>query len=84
MVPACRTEGEAFAISTFDVTPRDEEGFMEELWEFQSALHDCFARSEACAHFFDYKEAHCAYLRRREDGVCIHPEIRTCATSDEY
>ena len=54
MLPACRTEGEAFAIPTFDVTPRDVEGFMEELWEFQAAFHDCFARSEPRAHFFDY------------------------------
>ena len=54
MLPACRTEGEGFAIPTFDVAPSDVEGFMEELWEFQSAFHDCFARSEPRAHFFDY------------------------------
>ena len=34
MLPACRTEGEGFTIPTFDVTPRDVEGFMEELWGF--------------------------------------------------
>jgi hypothetical protein len=54
MLPACRTAGEGFAIPTFDVVPSDVEGFMEELWEFQSAFHDCFARSEPRAHFFDY------------------------------
>jgi SRSO17 transposase len=53
MLPACRTAGEGFAIPTFDLTPRDVEGFMEELWEFQSAFHDCFTRSEPRAHFFD-------------------------------
>src|SRR5262249_30524354 len=33
--------------------PSDVEGFMEELWEFPSAFHDCFARSEPRVHFFD-------------------------------
>ena len=54
MLPTCRTPGEGFAIPTFDVVRSDVEGFMEELWEFQSAFHDCFARSESRAHFFDY------------------------------
>jgi hypothetical protein len=53
MLPACRTEGTGFAIPPFDVVPSDVEGFMEELWEFQSVFHDCFARSEPRAHFFD-------------------------------
>jgi hypothetical protein len=52
MLPACRTDGEGFAIPTFDVALRDVEGFMEELWGFQSAFHDCFARSEPRAHCF--------------------------------
>jgi hypothetical protein len=42
MLPACRTDDDAFTIPTFDVVPRDVEGFMDELWEFQSAFHDCF------------------------------------------
>jgi hypothetical protein len=46
MLPACRTEGEGFTIPTFDVVPSDVEGFMDELWEFQAAFHDCFTRSE--------------------------------------
>ena len=37
----------------FDLVPSDVEGFMEELWAFQSAFHDCFARSEPRAYFFD-------------------------------
>jgi hypothetical protein len=53
MLPACRTGGEGFAIPTFDLAPSDVEGFMEELWEFQSTFHDCFARSEPRGHFFD-------------------------------
>ena len=46
MLPACRTGGEGFVIPTFDLVPSDVDGFMEELWAFQSAFHDCFARSE--------------------------------------
>jgi hypothetical protein len=53
MLPACRTAGEGCAIPTFDVVPSDVAGFMEELWECQSAFHACFARSEPRAHFFD-------------------------------
>jgi hypothetical protein len=46
MFPACRTESEGFTIPTFDLVPRDVEGFIDELWEFQAAFHDCFTRSE--------------------------------------
>src|ERR671922_2886907 len=53
MLPACRTNGEGFTIPPFDLVPSDVEGFMDALWEFQSAGHDCFARSEPRAHFFD-------------------------------
>ncbi len=36
----------------FDALPSDVEGFVEELWDFQSAFHDCCTRSEPRAHFF--------------------------------
>ena len=65
MLPACRTEGEGFAIPTFEVVPSAVEGFMEELWEFQSAFHDCFARSEPRAHFFDYMVGQLSKLERK-------------------
>src|SRR5262245_29234482 len=65
MLPACRTEGEGFAIPTFEVVPSDVEGFMEELWAFQSAFHDCFARSEPRAHFFDYMVGQLSKLERK-------------------
>jgi SRSO17 transposase len=65
MLPVCRTEGEGFAIPTFDVVPKDVEGFMDELQEFQSAFHDCFARSEPRAHFFDYMIGQCSHLERK-------------------
>ena len=65
MLPACRTGGEGFAIPTFDLVPSDVEGFMEELWAFQSTFHDCFARSEPRAHFFDYMVGQCSKLARK-------------------
>ena len=65
MLPACRTDGEGFAIPTFDIVPSDVEGFMEELGEFQSAFHDCFARSEPRAHFFDYMVGQLRKLERK-------------------
>jgi SRSO17 transposase len=65
MLPACRTEGEDFTIPTFDIVPSDVEGFMEELWEFQAAFHDCFARSEPRAHFFDSMVGQLSQLERK-------------------
>src|SRR5918999_1350464 len=65
MLPACRTEGEGFAIPTFDVLPSDVEGFMDELRTFQSAFHDCFARSEPREHFFDYMVGQFSPLERK-------------------
>src|SRR5437667_1175673 len=65
MLPACRTAGEGCAIPTFDLVPSDVEGFMEALWEFQSTFHDCFARSEPRAHFFDYMVGQFSPLERK-------------------
>jgi SRSO17 transposase len=65
MLPACRTAGEGFTIPTFDVVPSDVEGFLEERWEFQSTLHDCFARSEPRVHFFDSMVGQCSKLERK-------------------
>src|SRR5499427_973520 len=65
MLPVCRTAGEGFALPTFEVVPSDVEGFMEELWEFQSVFHDCFTRSEPRAHFFDYMVGQCSKLERK-------------------
>ena len=65
MLPACRTAGEGFAMPTFDVVRSDVEGFLEELWEFQSAFHDCFARSEPRAHCFDYMVGQLSPLERK-------------------
>ena len=65
MLPACRTESEGFSIPTFAVEARDVEGFAEALWEFQSAFHDCFARSEPRYHFFDYMVGQLSALERK-------------------
>src|ERR687884_1085866 len=65
MLPACRTDDITYTIPTFDVVPGDVEGFMDELWEFQAAFHDCFARSEPRAHFFDYLVGQFSPLERK-------------------
>ena len=75
MLPACRTNGGEFTIPTFDVLPSDVEGFMDELWAFQSALHDCFTRSEPRAHFFDYMVGQCSQLERKSiEPMALHVE----------
>jgi SRSO17 transposase len=65
MLPACRTDEAAYTIPMFDVVPGDVEGFMDELWECQSAFHDCFARSEPRAHCFDYMVGQLSPLERK-------------------
>ena len=65
MLPVCRTDSAGFAIPTFEVVPSDVAGFMDELWEFQSTFHDCFARSEPRAHFFDYMVGQLGKLERK-------------------
>jgi SRSO17 transposase len=73
MLPACRTTSEGFAIPTFDLTPPDVEGFLEELWEFQSNFHDCFPRSETRAHFFDYMVGQLSPLERKSiEPMALH------------
>ena len=65
MLPACRTEGDGFAIPTFEVLPSDVKGFMDELRTFQSAFHDCFSRREPREHFFDYMVGQFSPLERK-------------------
>jgi SRSO17 transposase len=65
MLPDIRTKDEGWAIPPFDVVPSDVEGFMDELREFQSAFHDCFARSEPREHFFDYMVGQLSDLERK-------------------
>ena len=78
MLPACRTNGEGFPIPTFDLVPSDVEGFMDALWEFQSAFHDCFARSEPRVHFFDYMVGQFSKLERKSiEPMALHVEGST-------
>ena len=78
MLPACRPEGEGFAIPMFDVVPRDVEGFIDELQEFQSAFHDCFPRSEPRVHFFDYMVGQFSALERKSiEPMALHVEGST-------
>jgi SRSO17 transposase len=75
MLPACRNASEGFTIPTFDLTPPDVEGFLEDLWEFQSAFHDCFPRSETRAHFFDYMVGQLSPLERKSiEPMALHVE----------
>jgi hypothetical protein len=75
MFPACRAAGAGFAIPTFDVVPSDVEGFIEELWEFQSTFHDCFARSEPRTHFFDPMVGQCSQPAHRSiEPMALHVE----------
>ncbi len=73
MLPVCRTIGEGLSIPTFDLAPSDVEGFMDELQEFQSVFHDCFARSEQRAHFFDSMVGQCSQLERKSiEPMALH------------
>src|SRR5262244_579480 len=73
MLPACRIASEGFAIPTFDLTPPDVEGLLEELWEFQANFHDCFPRSETRAHFFDYMVGQLSPLERKSiEPMALH------------
>jgi hypothetical protein len=51
MLLGCRTAGEGCARPTCAVVPSEVEGFLEALWELQSACHDCFTRREPRAPF---------------------------------
>jgi SRSO17 transposase len=75
MLAARRTEGDGFVIPTFAVVRSDVEGFMDELWEFQSAFHDCFTRSEPRAQFFDYMVGQLSQLERKLiEPMALHVE----------
>jgi SRSO17 transposase len=73
MLPACQTAGEGFALPTFDLVPRDVDGFMEALWEFQSVFHACCACSEPRAHCFDYRVGQFSLLARKSiEPMALH------------
>jgi SRSO17 transposase len=54
------------------------EGFMDALWEFQSAFHDCFTRSEPRAQCFDYMVGQLSQLERKSiEPMALHVEAGT-------
>jgi hypothetical protein len=62
----------------FDVVRSAVAGVMEALWEFPSALHDCFARSEPRAHCFDSMVGQWSPLARKAiEPLALHVEGRT-------
>lgn len=65
MLPACRTDGDVFAIPQFALDPSDVQGFMDELHGFHTAFRDCFARSEPRDHFFHYMVGQFSELDRK-------------------
>jgi SRSO17 transposase len=65
MLPACRTEGEGFAIPQFAVDHGDVEGLLHELRGFHDAFHACFARSEPREQFFRYMVGQLSALERK-------------------
>ena len=78
MVPACRTAGAGFAIATFAVVPSAVAGFLEALWACPSTFHDCFARREPRAHFFDSLVGQCSQLARQSiEPLALHVEGST-------
>ena len=75
MLAACRTNGEGFAMPTFDLVPSEVEGFMEERWELQSVFHDCVARREPRAPCFDSMVGQCRKLERTSiEPMALHVE----------
>lgn len=64
MVPAHRTEGEVFSIPQFDLTPRDVDGFLDELQAFHAQCRGCLARSEPRAHCFNSRVGQCSARER--------------------
>lgn len=73
MLPACRSESEAFAIPTFALTDRDVDGFLDELRIFHTRFRTCFARSEPREHFFNYMVGQLSALERKSiEPMALH------------
>ena len=73
MLPAYRTEGEGFSIPQFDLTPRDVEGFLDELRAFHDQFRSCFARSEPREHCFNDMVGQLSALKRTSiEPMALH------------
>src|SRR2546423_1538254 len=91
MLPAYRTEGEAFAIPKFELTPQDVDGFLDELRAFHHHFQACFARSEPREHFFNYMVGQCSVLERKSiEPMALHVEggnirgMQRCMSDDVW
>jgi len=65
MLPESRTPDEGFALPRFELTPRDVEGFLDELQTFHDHFRSCFSRSEPRGHFFNYMVGQFSELERK-------------------
>jgi SRSO17 transposase len=73
MLPAYRTEGEVFSIPQFDLTPRDIDGFLDELQAFHDPFRGCFSRSEPREHFCNYMVGQLRALERKSiEPMALH------------
>jgi SRSO17 transposase len=91
MLPAYRTEGEAFTIPKFELTPQDVDGFLDELRAFHHHFRACFARSEPREHFFNYMVGQCSALERKSiEPMALHVEggnirgMQRCMSDDVW
>src|SRR5438034_4692291 len=65
MLPESRTPDEGFALPRFELTPRDVEGFLDELQTFHDHFRSCFSRSEPRGHVFNYMVGQFSELERK-------------------
>ena len=73
MLPAHRTEGEVFSIPQFDLTPRDVDGFLDELQAFHDQFRRCFSRSEPREHCFNSMVGQLSALERKSiEPMALH------------
>lgn len=69
MLPESRTSDEGFALPRFELTPRDVEGFLDELQTFHDHFRSCFSRSEPRGHFFNYGD----FSKRISSVIMLRP-----------
>ena len=91
MLPAYRTEGEAFSIPKFDLTPQDVDGFLDELRAFHHHFRASFERSEPREPFFHYMVGQCSTLKRKSiEPMALHVEggnirgMQRCMSDDVW
>ncbi|HSX82108.1 MAG TPA: IS701 family transposase [Candidatus Saccharimonadia bacterium] len=91
MLPAYRTEGEAFSIPKFENTTQDVDGFLDELRAFHHHFRAGFARSEPREHFFNYMVGQCSTLARKSiEPMALHVEggnirgMQRCMSDDVW